>query len=108
MNRLNKVALQNSILGPAIGGLLMTQGILGVRGFDLYFPRRPRKQFNLDYKGAVCGTVGTSMAVVGNAAWLLASLSYEHRLSREKRLPQQLIKERLGHLDELERTVKAI
>lgn len=78
MDRLNKVALQTSIMGPAIGSLLMTQGILGTRGYYRFFPDRPRKQFDLSYKGAVCGTVGTSMALVGNAAWLLASLSYEH------------------------------
>jgi len=108
MQQLNKIALQNSFAGPAIGSLLMTQGILGKVGFDEYFPRRPKKQFNLDYKGAVCGTVGTSMAVVGNAAWFLASMSYEHRLKKQNRLPEQLIKERLAHLDDLEKTVTAL
>jgi hypothetical protein len=108
MRRLNKVAVQNVIMGPAIGGLLMTQGILGTAGFYDYFPRQPKKLLNREYQGAICGTVGTSMAVVGTAAWLLASLSYEHRLSKEKRLPEQLIQQRLTHLDELEKIVNAI
>lgn len=108
MQRLNKVALQNSFMGPAIGSLLMTQGILGTRGYYRYFPNRPRKQLNLDYKGAICGTVGTSMAVVGNAAWAIASLSYEHHLAKEKRLPEQLIKSRLDHLAEVEKSVNAL
>lgn len=108
MRRLNKIALQNSVAGPAIGGLLMTQGILGTRGFYKYFPRNPKKQFDLDYKGAVCGTVGTSMAVVGNAALCLASLSYEHRLKAKGELPEQLIKKRLEHLSELEKTINEI
>jgi hypothetical protein len=108
MQRLRKVALQNSVLGPPIGGLLMTQGILGSRGYYKYFPARPKTQLDLSYKGAVCGTVGTTMAVAGNAAWLLASLSYEHNLRRHKKLPEQLIKERLVHLDEVEHIVSAL
>lgn len=108
MDRLNKVALQTSIMGPAIGSLLMTQGILGTRGYYRFFPDRPRKQLDLSYKGAVCGTVGTSMALVGNAAFLLASLSYEHHLRKNHRLPAQMIRERLTHLDEIEKTVSAL
>jgi hypothetical protein len=80
MRKLNKIALQTSILGPAIGGQLMTQGILGTIGYYKYTVE-PRKQINRYYQGAVVGTVGTSMAVVGNAAWLLSSISYEHRLA---------------------------
>lgn len=108
MQSLNKVALQNSLIGPAIGGLLMTQGILGSRAYYRYFPSRPRKQFDLDYRGSVCGTVGTSMAVLGNAAWFLASMSYEHRLEKQKRLPEQLIKQRLEHLLEVEHVINSI
>jgi hypothetical protein len=108
MRQLNKVALQTSLMGPAIGGLFLSQGILGTRGYYHYFPARPKNQMDLNYKGSVCGTVGTSMAVVGNAAWLLASLSYEHHLRKEKRLPEQIIKERLSHLDEVETIVSAL
>jgi hypothetical protein len=108
MNRLNKIALQNSLAGPAIGGLLMTQGLLGTVGYYKYFPKHPKRQFDLDYKGAVCGTVGSSMALAGNAALFLSSLSYEHHLNAKKQLPQQLINERLKHLDELQKVVSAI
>ncbi len=108
MQQLNKVALQNSIAGPAIGGLLMTQGILGTRGYYHYFPQQVRKQFDLDYKGSVCGTVGTSMALLGNASWLVASLVYEHHLKKEKRMPEQLINDRLEHLRQVETYVSAL
>jgi len=107
MRHLEKIALETSFLGPAIGGALMTQGILGTVGFYKYRVRI-RKQLNLFFYGSTTGCVGTSMAVVGNAAWFLASLSYEHHLSKQKRLPAQLIKERLEHIDELERTVRAL
>jgi hypothetical protein len=107
MRKLEKVAVQTSLLGPVIGGLLMTQGILGTYGYYNY-TIRPRKQINQYFYGSVVGTVGTSMAVVGNAAWLLSSYSYEHRLSKKKELPVQLIKERLEHLDDVEKTVVAL
>ena len=107
MRRLEKVALENSVLGPVIGGQLMTQGILGTVGYYRY-TLRPRKQLNMYYGGSVVGTVGTSMAVVGNAAWFASSLAYEHKLSKENRLPRQLIEARLKHLDELEKTVAAL
>ena len=107
IRKLNKIALETSLLGPAIGGQLMSQGILSTVGYYRY-PVQPRKQLSKIYRGSVVGTVGTSMAVVGNAAWLLSSLSYEHRLSKEKRLPIQLIRARLEHLDELEKTISAL
>jgi uncharacterized protein YgiB involved in biofilm formation len=107
MRKLDKVAIQTSLLGPVIGGQLMTQGILGTIGYYKYTVR-PRKQISQYYYGSIVGTVGTSMAVVGNAAWLLSSLSYEHKLAKKKQLPVQLIQERLSHLDDLEKTVSAI
>lgn len=107
MAHLNKVALQTAELGPAIGSLLMSQGILGTRGYYKY-TFRPRKQINEYYKGAILGTIGTSAAVVGNTAWLLASWSYEHKLKKKGELPEQLIRKRLEHLDDVEKQVKAI
>jgi len=107
MRKLDKIALETSVLGPAIGAQLMTQGILGTVGYYRY-ATQPRKQISEFFRGSVVGAVGTSMAVVGNAAWLLSSMSYEHRLAREKRLPEQLIKSRLEHLAELEKTISAI
>ncbi|MBC7997080.1 MAG: hypothetical protein IAF58_04015 [Leptolyngbya sp.] len=107
MHKLEKVALQTSEIGPLIGGALMTQGILGTVGYYKYTVR-PRKQIGLFYGGAVVGTVGTSAAVVGNAAWLLASYSYERNLAKKKQLPRQLIQARLDHLVEIEKVVASI
>jgi tetratricopeptide (TPR) repeat protein len=107
MRKLDKVALQTNILGPAIGSLLMTQGILNTRG-SYNYPNRTRKQLDLNFRGSVLGTAGTGLSVVGNAAWLLASLSYEHHLKESARLPEQLIRERLAHIDELEKVVQAM
>jgi hypothetical protein len=107
MRKLEKVALQTSTLGPVIGGTLLTQGILGTYGY-YHYPLAPRKQINQYYRGAIIGTVGTSMAVVGNAASILGTLAYEHKLAKNKQLPAQLIEERLHHLDDTEKLVSAL
>jgi len=107
MRRNEKVALQNNLLAPVIGGQLMTQGIFGCIGSYRY-NLRPRKQLSMFYRGAIVGTVGTSMATVGNAVSLLSTLSYEHRLSKENKMPAQLIKARLEHLEEVEKEVRKI
>lgn len=107
MRRNEKVALQNNLLAPVIGAQLMTQGIFGCIGSYRY-NLRPRKQLSMFYRGAIVGTVGTSMATVGNAVSLLSTLSYEHRLSKENKMPAQLIKARLEHLEEVEKEVRKI
>ena len=105
--KLSQVALQMSELGPPIGGLLLTQGILGtVAAYN--YQRRPFKQLTLNYDGAVLGTVGFGMGVVGNAALLLANWSFENTLKKKNQLPRQLIFQRLNHLDDLEKTVQSI
>lgn len=111
VRRIDKVALGNAFAGPAIGGLLMTQGVIGTFGYYHYGAsrlHRLRKEFDQLYKGTLVGTVGAGMNVVGNAAFLLGTLAYEHKLSKEKRLPAQLIAERLNYLDEVEKTVKSM
>ncbi|MBS1955799.1 MAG: hypothetical protein JST89_16565 [Cyanobacteria bacterium SZAS-4] len=107
MRKLEKVALQTSTLGPAIGATLLTQGILGTYGY-YHYPIQPRKQINQYYCGAIVGTVGAGAAVIGNAASLLAGYSYEHKLSKQKKLPVQLIQQRLAHLDEIEKQVQTL
>ncbi len=107
IRRLDKVALQTNLLAPPIGSLLMTQGILGTVAYYDY-PGRVRKQLDLNYKGAVAGTVGLSMSLAGNAGWLLTSLAYEHRLRQKKQLPSQLIQARLEHLDDIDKTLAAL
>lgn len=107
MRGLRKVALQSSALGPVIGGLFMTQGILGTVGYYRY-GLRPRKQLTLDLYGSINGTVSSGLNVVGNAAWLVSFMIYQNHLKQQHRLPIQLIDERLKHLDEVEQTVMAI
>lgn len=107
LRHLEQVAIESNLLGPAIGGCLMTQGILGTVGYYKY-TFRPRKLLNLSYNGAVIGTAGAGLAVVATAASLLASWSYENRLRKENRLPAQLIEQRLAHIDEVEKLILSL
>lgn len=111
VRRVDKIVLGNMIGGPAIGSLLMTQGILGTYGYYRFGTEpvpRLKKEFNQLYRGSVVGTIGAGMNVVGNAAFLLGTLAYEHKLAKNKLLPSQLIAERLNHLDEVEKLVNAL
>ncbi len=107
INHLNVVALESGLLGPLIGGMLMTQGILGTVGYYNY-TFRPRAQINHYYSGAIVGSVGASTALIGTAAWLVASLAYDYKLRKAKRLPEQLIQERLDYIDRIEKTIIAL
>jgi hypothetical protein len=107
IRKFEKVALQTSLLGPVIGATLMTQGILGTNGYYKY-PLQPRRQLAQFYYGSVVGTVGTGAATIANAVSLLQTLSYEHKLTKENRMPKQLIQKRLEHLAEIEKTVTAL
>ncbi len=107
IGHLDKVAFQSSLFGPIIGSTLMTQGIIGTNGYYKY-TYNPKKQFADYYAGAVVGTVGGGLAVVATTASLLAEWSYENKLRKQNRMPSQLIEERLKHLDELEKSVRAI
>ena len=104
---LEKVALQSYLFGPMIGGTFLAQGILGTVGYYKY-PIQPRKQLSSFYNGAIVGTTGASLGVAATAAALIADLWYEHRLRKEKRMPYQLIEERLKHIDEVEKQVLSL
>jgi hypothetical protein len=104
---LEKVAVENCVMGPAIGSTLMTQGVLGTTGYYKY-TFKPRKQITYSYHGSVVGTAGAALAVGGTLAWYVMSTEYEQRLRREHRLPSQLINDRLAHIDDLEKTVQGM
>jgi hypothetical protein len=105
--RLEKVALEQSLLAPVIGGTLMTQGILYTAGY-YRFHTQPKKQLSLTYGGTVAGTTGAALNVLATAASLLANRAYEHRLQREGRSPAQLIEVQLKHLDEVKAMVQRL
>lgn len=107
IRRLNKIALETNIMAPPIGGLLMTQGILGSLAYYDY-PGRVRKQLDLNYKGAILGTIGSSLTLAGNLGWLLSSMAYEHHLRKNEQLPSQLIEKRLKHLDDIEQVIRTL
>jgi hypothetical protein len=104
---LARVALQQELLAPLIGGTLATQGIVGTVGYYRY-GSQPRKQFGLYYGGSITGTAGGALATAATAAALLASWSHERSLEQRDQAPKQLIMERLRHLDEVEKIIQAI
>ncbi len=107
MRFFDKVALSSNVLGPAVGANLMTQGILGTKGYYDY-TLKIRKQLDYYYRGSVAGTVGTGLSVVGTPAWLVTTYLYERHLRKQNRLPVQLIEARLAHLDDLQKEAEKL
>jgi hypothetical protein len=103
----NKVAVESSFIAPPIGATLLTQGILGTRAFYKY-EFQPRKNLELNYKGAIVGAVGTAVATGVTGVLLISDWAYYWKLKRENRLPKQMIEARLKHLDELQASVEAM
>jgi hypothetical protein len=107
MRHLKKVALQQDIPAPVIGGALMTEGITALASY--YGPKsNPKRQLAIDFGGTIAGDVGASVGVVATPAFLLADLTYARKQQRENRSPEQLIKARLEHLDQVEKIVLAL
>ena len=104
---LSRVAAQQELLGPLIGGTLSTQGILGTIGYYKY-ATVPRKQFGLYYAGSIIGMAGASVGVAATATALFASWQYQQHLERKGQAPIQLIEDRLHFIDEAEKAVQAI
>ncbi len=106
MHYLDQVAVENAVIGPAIGGTLLGQGIAGTVGFYKY--HGTLKELDLSYKGSVAGAVGTGSAVGFTALGLAGDWYYERKLSKKGLLPKQLIEKRLIHLDDVEMKVAAM
>ncbi len=102
---LTATAVESDLFCPAIGGTLLAQGILNTAAYHKY-GNRPRKALDANYKGAVAGTVGTSIAVGGTAIGISAFYWEYYRLHKQGKLPIQLIRARLKHLDEVDAQIK--
>ena len=104
---LARVALQQELLAPLIGGTLTTQGILGEVSYYRY-GAQPRKQLSISLAGSITSTAGGGLAVTATAAALLASWAHERSLERRGQSSAQLIHDRLHYLEKVEKIIQAI
>ena len=107
LRRLSQVAVQNTVLAQLIGGAGVARGTLGLVSY-YHYSQQPRPALYRAYAGAIAGTAGASLAVGATALGMLADSYYIHHLKSEKRLPEQLLQERIKDLNEVETRVKAL
>lgn len=108
MKYLNAVAAQSDIVGPAVGGTILSQGILTTCAHYLFGGKDERKKAGLDYGGSVIGATGSGVAVAVTAGALIFDLYYMHRLEKKQKLPEQLIEQRLKYIQDTESIIDAL
>jgi hypothetical protein len=107
IERLGRVAQQQTIAGPLIGLTSMPGAILGTLAFYDY--RQDRVTTNkLLFAGRISAITGQGYALIQTPATLIVGRLRTKRLSKRGELPSQLLSERLKNLDALEQQIKAV
>lgn len=105
MARFDKVGLQSPIIGPAVGGMFFSEGLLDTVGYYKY-KSQPRKEIGMFYRGTLTGTTAAGTQMMADSVFLLADFATQSHLERRRQLPAQLIAARLKDLDRMEDIVK--
>lgn len=97
-------AAENVAAGGLIGSTRVAGATLFLVAGIVY--RRSTRHTNI-YLGSasICGTVGTAFATLDNIRLQLKSEHDRHKLAKEGLLPEQIIRERLNKLQEIEKVL---
>ncbi|MBS1989922.1 MAG: hypothetical protein JSS83_05345 [Cyanobacteria bacterium SZAS LIN-3] len=107
IERLRRVAQQQTIAGPLIGLTSMPGAILGTLAFYDY--RQDRVTTNkLLFAGRISAITGQAFALVQTPATIVVGKIRSNRLTKKGELPSQLLNDRLKNLDALEERIKAV
>jgi hypothetical protein len=101
IERLRRVAQQQTIAGPIIGLTSIPGSVLGTIAFyDYRFDRVTTNK--LLFAGRISGLAGQSFALVQTPYTVIAGRIKNGKLKRAGKLPEQMLAERLKNLDHLE------
>jgi len=106
IERLRRVAQQQTIAGPLIGLTSMPGPILGTVAFYDYQKDRVTTN-NLLFAGRISALSGQSFALVQTPATIVFGMVRNSQLKKRGELPSQLLAERLKNLDALEAGISA-
>ena len=105
IERLERVATQQAVSGPAIGLLSLSQKILGVVSFYGY-RNDPLTSNRIRFAGRIPQMVGQGYSLVETPRTQIAGYIKNARLRRKGELPSQELNNRLIELDKIENQVK--
>lgn len=106
LERLRRVADQQAVAGPIIGLLSVARSTCAVVSY--YGFRGTKLTANaVSFAGRVSQTVGQSYSLYATPRAKFKSILYQKRLAAQGKLPEQLYRERLKLLDDLEQKTMA-
>ncbi len=101
LRRYDKIALQSVTLGPLISGSYLTQDILGAAAY-YGNKNRIRTANNLTFAGAITAGAGSVVGLGATSWYFIDETLTQRKLSRQGKLPEQLLLQRLKTLDQVE------
>lgn len=105
LEKLQRVATQQAISGPAIGSLSLTQQILGTVAFYGY-KNDSLTSNRIRFAGRIPQIAGLSYSLINTPTTQILGVLKNEKLKKQGKLPSQDLKTRLDHLDQLEATVR--
>ena len=105
LERLRRVAQQQTVAGPLIGLTSMPGAILGTLAFYQYRTNRDATNKML-FAGRIAGLSGQSYALIQTPVTAVAGVIKHNKLKRAGELPSQLLAERLNNLDKLKEHIE--
>ena len=99
--RMNRVALQNQVTGPLIGGSSLAQDIMD--NFNFYRIRHnARVSQRLAAAGCISGVAGSGASMLLTYQGFIQDLRYRQKLNKNKSAPSDFINKRIETLNELQ------
>ena len=105
IERLRRVADQQAISGPLIGGAKLAGSICSAVA-QYHFFDEPVTANRIKLAGNISEVSGQGYSLLATPAAAVAHFVYTRKLSKKGRLPKQIFKARLKRLDEVETQVK--
>jgi len=106
LEKLQRVATQQAISGPAIGMLSLTQQILNTVA-SYGYSDNPDVSNKIKFAGRIPQIAGLGYSLVNTPSTQILNFMKNRKLRREGKHPSQELKRRLQHLTEIETTVRA-
>jgi hypothetical protein len=101
MRRMDNVALQNQVTGPALGSAYIAQDVLDMLCF-YRFNQDPRMSQRLAAAGCMSGAAASGASLLLTCQGFIQDSLYLRKLNKQKAGPEDLIHQRIKTLNELE------
>jgi hypothetical protein len=106
LEKLRRVAAQQAISGPIIGGFNVARSLLSTIAYYGY-GSEPIVRNRLAFAGRISQATGQTYALIATPTARIKQSLYKRKLRRQGELPEQVLASRMKRLNELEAEIKA-